>query len=299
MQVVIAATGQIISGANLLSATLRLDCVPVPATLEMTAQSTPELDAALVVGAELLVSDPPISITLVKVQPVKTQTIKDGARIGGIACLGVLSGCQRLIEPASKAIILNDTSLISAMRACGARMRSGADIAIPKFVCLKGQIPTVEIAKRLQQEAAVITMQGNQLAAVKIDALLKAEPMAKYDPSAVAWLDSMALQRLNTRSFVSVAADGSTIENEGNQTGLAVSYMPQMDTRQLKNLEKVLIHRGSMMRPLQMSLSCGDTVLVGGQVFVVLTAAHRTDTGALGGNSVAATKIWLSNLGVQ
>lgn len=296
MRIVIAATGQMIVGSDLLSATLRLDCVPVPATLELTAQSTPELDAALVVGAELLVGSPSVSITLVKAQPIKSQMVKDGRRIGGIACVGVLSGCQRLIEPVSKAIILSDTSVLDAMRACGMRMASSDDIALSKFVCLKGQIPTVEIAKRLQQEAAVIRLKNGKLAAVKIDALLKSESATKYDPSAVAWIENPAAQNLNTASFVSVAADGSTIEGGDRASNKPLSYMPQMDSRQLRNMEKVLIHRGSIMRPLSLEVVAGDALRVGDRVLVALTVAHRVDTGALGGNSVAVTKIWLSSL---
>lgn len=294
MRIVIAATGQMIVGSDLLSATLRLDCVPVPATLELTTQSTPELDAALVVGVELLVGNPSISITLVKAQPIKSQMVKDGRRIGGIACVGVLSGCQRLIEPVSKAIILSDTSVLGAMRACGMRMASSDDIALSKFVCLKGQIPTVEIAKRLQQEAAVIRLKNGKLAAVKIDALLKSESVTKYDPSAVAWIENPAVQNLNTASFVSVAADGSAVG--GGASNRPLSYMPQMDSRQLRNMEKVLIHKGSIMRPLSLEVVAGDALRVGDRVLVALTVAHRVDTGALGGNSVAATKIWLSSL---
>jgi hypothetical protein len=292
----VAKTGRLLNAAELLSVVLRTDCVPVPVTLELNVQSNENTDAEMVVGAELLLGDPAISITLIKVRPIKTQVIKDGRRIGGFACLGILSGCQRLIEPTNKAIILNDTSLIGAMRACGARMAAGDDIPLSKFVCLKGQIPTVEIAKRLQQESAVIMLQGGQLAAVKIDTLLKSEPIAKYDPSAVVWVDSPALQKLHRRSFVSVAPDGSTIENEGNQTGLAVAYMPQMDTRQLKNMEKVLIHRGSMLRPMDTRLQGGRVISIQSKPYLILTAAHRFDTGALGGNSVNATKIWLSSL---
>lgn len=297
MQIIVAATGQMILGSDLLSATLRLDCVPVPATIELTVQSTPELDAALVVGAELLVGTAALSITLVKVQPIKSQMIKDGRRIGGIACVGVLSGCQRLIEPTNKAIILSNASIIGAMRSCGARIASsGDDIALSKFVCLKGQIPTVEIAKRLQQEAAIVRLKDGKLTVAKIDTLLKADPVAKYDPSAVSWVESPAVQNLNTASFVSVAADGSTIEGGDGLSNRPLSYMPQMDSRQIRNMEKVLIHRGSITRPLGMQVQSGDTVLVGDRVLVALTVAHKVDTGALGGNSVAATKIWLSSL---
>lgn len=295
MNIVLVKTGAVIGADTLLSSTLRTDCVPVPATLEMTLQSTPSMDENIVVGAELLVGDPAIPMTIIKVQTIKTQLIKEGRRIGGIACVAILSGCQRLIEPVSRAVILSDTSVLAAMRACGAKIGGSDDISLSRFVCLVGQIPTVEIAKRLQQEGAIVMLKQGRLCVKKIDSILKSEPVAKYDYSAITMVNSPAIQALSVPSYLSLSDDGSNVQGTVTK-GRPVFYQPRLDSRQLNNLERVLIHRGSMMRTLDERLNCGVVVQVGDEKMVILTAAHRIDTGALGGNSVFATKVWLSSL---
>lgn len=296
MLLIIAKTGQPIDGSLLLSATFRTDLVPVPASLEFTTKSSAQLDTALVVGAEVLVGESSLSMTLVRVQPLKTQTIKDGSRVGGLACIAVLSGCLRLIDPINRAVILQAATIGGAMRACGASLAFDGDLSIAQFVCLKGQLPTVELAKRLQQEAAVILLSGGRLSAVRIDALMTSEPVARFDPSSVVWIDSPVVTALSTPSFVSVAADGSTIEGEQTSDCRPVCYYPKMNERQLKNMQKVLICRGVMTRPLDHSLQAGRVIWVGERRLVVLTAAHRTDTGAIGGNASHVSKVWLASL---
>ena len=293
MIIIVAKTGHVISGADLVTATLRTDLVPVPVTLELTALSTPELDKALVVGAELLVGDIGISITIIKAMPIKTQTIKNGRRIGGVACTGVLSSCNQLMVPVNHAIDLTDTTFGGAVRASGATIAIANDLPLPRFVCFKGQTPSHQIAKYLQQEAAVVVFRRGQLSIIKIDALLADEPIGNYDSSAIAWIDSPNVQATKTPSFVSIGIDGSTVEGENTTTGRPVSYLPGLDTRQLKNLEKVLITRGTMIRPLDYKLQAGQVIQVGKMKLVILTSANHVNTST---NSVMATKVWLASL---
>lgn len=296
MIIVIGDTGKLIPTSELISATYRTDLVPVPATLELTVRNHPDLVDALVEGAELLVGDLSIPLTIIKVQPLQTQTIKDDRRVGGIALVAVLSGCQGLIEPMNKAVILEQTTFLSAFRSCGGRMGSSDDLPLPYFVCLKGGVPTIEIAKRCQQEAAVVRLSGKRLAVSKITDLLNAPVVEKYDPSAVTWLKNQMIQNLHVPSFVSIDPDGSTVYGTDTTQSRPVDYRPRMTQRQLKNLEKVLIHRGTMTRPLNMERQAGDVILVGTEKLLILTAAHRFDSGALGGNSVMASRFWLSSL---
>ena len=293
MIIIVAKTGHVISGADLVTATLRTDLVPVPVTLELTALSTPELDKALVVGAELLVGDIGILITIIKAMPVKTQVIKNGRRIGGVACTGVLTSCKKLMEPVNNAINLTDTTFGGAVRASGATIAIADDLPLPRFVCFKGQTPSHQIAKYLQQEAAVIVFRRGQLSILKVDALLADEPIGKYDSSAIAWIDSPNVQATKTPSFVSMGADGSSVEGENTTTGRPVSYLPGLDARQLKNLEKVLITRGTMIRPLDYKLQAGQLIQVGKMKLTILTSANHVNTTT---NSVMATKVWLASL---
>jgi hypothetical protein len=43
-------------------------------------------------------------------------------------------------------------------------------------------------------------------------------------------------------------------------------------------------------------LIAGDVILCDGKKYVIVTVAHRFDTGILGAPSVSATKIWLAEV---
>lgn len=297
MRITLAATNNVIDASNLISATLRFDLVPVPVTLEFTVQSTPELEKGLKEGAELFVGDVVTTLTLIKVQPPKTQLIKEGRRVGGIACVAILSGCKRLIEASSKAVILKQTSLNSVLRACGANTSLGDDLPLPTFVCLKGSTPSIRFALYLQQEAAVIAYRKDKVSGFKIDDLLNQEPIEKLDPSAVTWINSAALEKQKKSSYVSIDVDGTTpIGDDTTVNGRSVIQRTGLDARQLKNMEKVLIHRGTVLRPLEMKWRAGDVFSVMDKKYLILTVAHHVETGALGGASATASKIWLASL---
>ena len=119
MQIVIAASNKLISASELMLATLRNDLVPVPLSFEFSVKANRELEEQLKEGAEILVGNISQPFVIVLVQPVKSQTVKDDRRIGAISCIAVLSGCQKLIINTDKAVIQNETSFNSAIRACG------------------------------------------------------------------------------------------------------------------------------------------------------------------------------------
>jgi hypothetical protein len=284
-----------LSYSDLISATLRTDLVPVPVTLELTVNGTPNTKKQLVEGAELQVGESNLKVTLVKVQTLRTQIIKDNQTISGIAVVGILSGCLALIKPAPKAVILNDTTMAEAYRACGCKLPFGQDIPIPMFFCPKGQLPTLEIAKCLQEEAAVIRFHHGKLQAVRLDELFKQVAIAKYDASAFQRLHNPLVEQRATPAFISVNDDGSTIEGETGESK-PILFRGGLTTRQAKNLEKVLITRGTIQRPLDNKLQAGQMIQVGDNQLTVLTAAHRTDTGALGGSTAMVTKAWLAEV---
>ncbi|KNX84011.1 hypothetical protein RR25_19875, partial [Acinetobacter baumannii] len=69
-----------------------------------------------------------------------------------------------------------------------------------------------------------------------------------------------------------------------------------LDARQVKNLEKVLIMRGTIIRPLNLNWNAGDIFEIDSKKYVVLTAAHHIDTGAIGGSMGTSSKFWIANL---
>ncbi|MFC4953078.1 hypothetical protein [Acinetobacter puyangensis] len=285
-----------ISASDLLNATLRTDLVPVPVSLEFTVQDTEQLSAALVLDAQLSIGDFGVMLNIIKVAPLKTQLVKNGRRIGGIACVAIPVGCNRLIQAANNAVILEQTSFNSAYRACGAKIGLGSDLPLPEFICLKGSLPTQRIALYMQQEAAVIGYQNKKICALKIDALFKQEAKQKIDPSAVTWIHSDRLANIEKASYVSVDDDGSTVLGEDTTSDQKIIQRARLSSRQLKNLNKVLIQRGTIMRPLMTDLNAGDLINIDSKNYVIVTAAHLINTGSLGGASAMASKFWIASL---
>ena len=297
MRIAILSTNKVISASELIVATLRTDLVPVPVSVEFAVKHTKELEQQLVYGAELLVTDIPHSFEIVYANPIKSQTIKEDGRIGGISCIAVLKGCKKLLSFASNATILEQTSFNAAYRACGAsNIRLGEDIPLPEFICLKGRLPTERLALYLQQEAAVICFKNLKISALKLDAIFKQDTVLKLDPSEIQWIDSKVLEKHQKSSYVAVETDGSTIGDDTTTQGQSVIQKAGLDARQLKNLEKVLIPRGIVHRPLNFELNAGDVVEIDKKNYVILTAAHHVETGAIGGNVGSETKLWLASL---
>lgn len=287
--------GNLIPASDLVSATMRTDLIPVPVSLELVAQRTAKLEADLAVGKRLMLGTDAIPMVIVKSQVVKTQIIRDADTLGAIAVVAVLAGCEALIKPSPKAIILSGTSLAAACRACGGRSPFGTDIPLPEFVCLKGGMPTAEIARRLQEEGAAIRYRGGKMHGVRLPDLFSGQPVATFDASAVQWEDNDAVVNRQVVSVVSLAVDGVTVY--GDPSGVRpVVYRGGLDSRRAKNMERVLVTRGRMLRPSDDRLQAGELVQVGDRRLVILTAAHRIDTGALGGSSAMATKVWLAEL---
>ena len=297
MRIAILSTNKVISASELIVATLRTDLVPVPVSVEFAVKHTKELEQQLVSGAELLVTDIPHSFEIVYANPVKSQTIKEDGRIGGISCIAVLKGCKKLLDFASNATVLDQTSFNAAYRACGAsNIRLGEDIPLPEFICLKGRLPTERLALYLQQEAAVICFKDLKISVLKLDAIFKQDPVLKLDPSEVQWIDSKVLEKHQKSSYVAVDANGTTIGDDTTTQGQSVIQKAGLDARQLKNLEKVLIPRGIVHRPINFELNAGDLVEIDKKNYVILTAAHHVETGAIGGNVGSETKLWLASL---
>ena len=137
---------------------------------------------------------------------------------------------------------------------------------------------------------------GGSIECVKIDALFKQEPIAKYDPTGIAWVDNPSIKNNLISSFISVDFDGSNIVGEDTKASRPVQQIALTDARQLKNMSKVLFHVGTMQRAFDDKLLAGALVTVDNKNYVILTAVHHFSSGALAGIPVMASKVWLSEL---
>ena len=123
---------QQISGSDLLSAILRYDLVPIPVTLELTVNATDMLKNELVVGKSLLLANG-VELAIVKVQAFNNNAIKEGKRLGALAVIAVIAGCEPLLAVTKKATIRDSVNLSEIYRSLGAKARFLSDIKINRF----------------------------------------------------------------------------------------------------------------------------------------------------------------------
>ncbi len=289
--------GSVISGGDLISAIYRTDLVPVPVSLELVVKATDQLRPLLKIGDKIIAADA-TSLTIVKSQHINMQLAKAGKRVGGLMIIAVLSGCEPLLSVAIRATSLNNTSFNEVYRALGAKIRLKGDIKLNQFICLKGQLPTKRIAIALQKEASVTAYQGGNMSVVRINDLFKGQA-AMYDKSALQWIDNPHILTHGNTNYLSIDDNGSDIVGtpfENKQIG----YYPRADARELQNLRRILVTRAKMVRQLDDQIMAGNLIGVNDgtktENLVVLTAAHRYDTGALGGRPIMATQAWLAQL---
>lgn len=285
--------GSQIGGSSLISAIYRTDFVPVPVTLELVVKADDKLYRQLIVGKKLYAANGTV-LSIVKSQVINEQSIKAGKRIAAIHVIAVLDGCEPLLSVVNKAVILTNTSFNEVYRALGAKVRIKRDIKLASFICLKGQMPTTPIALALQKEGAVIYHGTNGLMVMRLNELFSGDAVL-FDKSAVQWVNNPSQVNHSNVNYLSIDDNGSDII--GNvRAQRSIRYYPRADNRELQNLRRILITKATITRQLDNRLEAGCGVLIDAQRLVVLTGAHRYDSGALGGPAVTATKAWLAQI---
>ena len=288
--------GSTIDGGDLINAIYRTDLVPVPVTMELMTKATERLLPLLAVGQKIMTVKK-VTLVIVKSTVINEQSIKAGRRIGAIHAVAVLDGFEALLGITHKATDLQATSFNEIYRALGARAGIKRDLKVRSFVCLKGQLPTTPIAAALQKEAAVIhhTDFDNAVSVVGLNELMSGEA-TPFDKLSLQWIEHPNAVKHGNTNFLSVDEDGTTIlgQPRGQRS---IDYYPRVDSRELQNLRRILITKATITRQLDDRLDAGKLIEVDGQRLVVLTAAHRYDSGTLGGRATTATKAWLAQVG--
>lgn len=295
MRITIEQTGQVIGLDLLATAFFRTDLIPIPVNLELTVKLNDELEKSLKEGTVLLVGNDDIRVTIVKVTNLNTQIVVDNKRFKALSLIAVLSGCESMLDPLSKAVVLENTNFAGAYRASGCKLKFNKDIPLSRFVCAYGSLSTLEVANCLQEESAMVFFDKGRLSVQRLEQFFNQEPVLTLDNSAVAWVNNPKIEQHKVASFVSVGEDGAIVQG-AVKSKASVRYYPEADARTLKNLSKVLVTRGTATRTMDMSISAGDIFLIDNKKYVVLTAVHCFKSGALGGGTAHASRFWLATM---
>lgn len=293
---IVLSDGQTIGTDRFISGVIRFDCTPIPATFEFQVKLTPEIDAKLQENSIIRVGDNYLELNIVKRIVNNTAIIKGDENIVLGAYIAVINGCESLIKPVQKAVLLESATIGSALRSGGSKLKVQSDVPLVQYFCALGATPTYEIARKCAEEACVIycSSQG-KIIVMRLSQIMNQEPKAFFEKESVQWINNPTKLIQSIPTYQTVNADGSTIEGSLSN-GSTTAFYPNLDARRLKNLSTVLVVRGTTVRPYSPQYIAGDVVVIDSKKYVILTVAHRFDTGAMGSPSVSASKFWLAEV---
>lgn len=294
---IVLKDGAVLPYNMLVSAVLRSDSVPIPLSMEFQVLLNTEIEPQLKEGELVLIGENYIEMKIIKANIQRTGIVRDGKRVVIGAFIAILNGCEQLIRPLDKAIAIENTSIGAALKASGTKLSIAEDVPLMRYFCPFGQTPTYEIARKCAEEAAVINSDNNgKIIVRRLSTLMQnVEPKIKLDATAVSWKNNSTGLLHEVPNYITINKDGTTVEGEIS-AGKIASYYPNLDSRRLKNLSTALVCKGTIQRGLSTDLMAGDVIEVDSTLYYILTAAHRVDTGALGGAKVTATKLWIAQV---
>lgn len=281
---------------QLVSAILRTDCTPVPINLEFQVRMDDELIEQLKEKSVIHVTDDDIPLKIIYAIVDDTAIVKDDKQLKIGSFIAILDGCENMIKPSTKPIYLQNTSIGAALKACGVRTPISEDVPLLKFFVPLGETPTFMIARALVEEAAIMFIDENgKIAIRRLSNVMQGEAKLKLNASSVKWINSETKVRTEVPTYLTVNKDGSTVEGE-IKPGTKAQYVPLSDPRRLKNISTALVTKGITQRAFSPDIASGDVFEIADAKYVVLTGAHRFDTGSSGGPTVSASKFWIAQV---
>jgi len=272
---------------------LRSDLVPIPLTLEADIRTEEETQDQLEVGKSLFLGNGD------ELEIIKSEYLQQGRQgCGRLSAhkhvIAVLKSVAQTAYLKDKAIIKQDATLSEVYRACGATLKEiEGDFAVPRFVCLAGEVPTYHIARALQEAGGVVRWADGSLAFKKVADLFDQEPVDTVTPSATEDVESGFLERHDVPFFYSLDDSGEYVYGAREKTRTA-RFHPNAAEMDLRNMSDVLMLSKRAKLKYTEALHAGDLVEVAEQdPLAVMTAATLFAGAADGEAAHQFTRVWL------
>lgn len=283
---------RVIGHSFILSAIMRSDLVPIPVSLELQVRYDAELENNLKEGQTLYITNRAIPLQIIKSETKKSLDVPNR---GLIVVNAIYEPCLAIAYRRQKAVILKNNSLAAIYKACGAKVSFKNDLTIPLFASFVGHIPSEMIAKVLQEEAAIIRLQGKQLEAMRLADLVKQK--AKYSfPSEIGEnIISGFLERHSIPSFYSTDDDRAIIKGN-TQKVRALQYSPRHNPRSIHSMTNALVTKKVLNLSYDDNHQAGDVFNIGGVQMIVITVAHVWETENEGEQASQYSRLWIGEL---
>jgi hypothetical protein len=280
----------------LLSACLRYDMAPIPLTFEGQIRLTSATAPLVKDGALVRVNEVPFRI--IKCAPLRNS----GNSVQGdepMSAMSITAFPDALVGVARRrkaAVIATNATFSSLYRSCGATVSVDGDMNISRFACFKGDVPTVQIARVLQEESAVLIWKSGKVKLMRLRDLMAQDPVDGLPLTASEDVQSAFLEADEIPQYVSTGPDGKFIIGERRDDGQAVAYAPRKTVRELGLMGRVLVRRKIITAQPDLSIQAGTIVSARGVPMAVMTAAHYMQNGVDGGDVAQYSRYWLGSL---
>lgn len=262
-------------GDLVLRAVQRSDLAPVPRTLEFTVKAKDELKEKLTEGSSVWAGFENLEYRIIKAdspKPFAHIQGRDENSVITVSCL--LKSCAQIAFRRERAIIAEKQKIGALYRSCGATITVNNDVTVDRFACYKGQVPSFHLAMAMQEECVCLVLRNGQLNLIRLQDLFNQKPkdeIGQFDSTDT--IESEFMLRHEVPSFYSIDDNGEVIYGD-TETTSAVSFLPRVTERQLRNMSRVLVTRKKLSSNYAASINAGDLLRVAGKNYAVITAAH-------------------------
>lgn len=293
---VYSADGTPLRGDLITRVVLRTDLTPIPSTVEIRAVKTRETSAALVEGLIVMVGADMTAYELVRVDNDNSKGMQQGGReVAPIEAFGILASCAALGRRLQRSIIREGSTFADIYRSIGATAVIESDFTVPAFAAFVGMLPTPEIAKVLQEEAAAVFYAGGKVRFRRLVELINTKAAITFPVDRTEETSSDFLER-HAIPFVITTTPANAIVTSKREAARGMVYRPRADQRILNNMGTVLVQRRKMRESLSPDFNAGMRVDIGSVPHIVITAAHVRASSTDEGAGEEFTQLWLGEV---
>lgn len=288
--------GSLLSGDLVISAVLRTDLSPVPATLEVSLRGSEEIDAQAIEGNTIKAGNYGYEFRIVKVEKTTEFAGAQNSDVyPPINVTALYDPCHKISFRRSSAVIKEGATLGGVYAACGAAIKIDSDFTVSNFACLIGGVPSYHIAMILQEEGGALFLDKGRMKFIRLQDIFKQTPSITIDEDSAQAIESGFLERHEVPFFYSLVETGDVIF--GNRSKVrSAQYKPRADSRVLNNLTRYLVKRKTARLQFSPTVNAGGVIQVGKTKYAIITAAHAYFSGTKGEKVDTYSKFWLASL---
>lgn len=285
-----------IRGDFIKRAVLRTDLVPIPLTLEADIRLSADSADYLAAGKSIYTYAGD-ELEILKVDRHRQALALDNSPAGYVRLVAVLKAVAPVAYLRPQAVIKRGAPLSEVYRACGATLRRvEGDVAVPRFICLAGEVPTFHIARALQEAGGVVAWKDRRLVFSALPALWEQRPVESAVEGATEEVRSGFLERHTIPAFYSLTPEGGMVFGDTRKPR-AARFHPGADELSLRAMSRCLVLTRVARLRYTLRVAAGDLVQMDtGEKLVAITVATVFQPGADGDEPLQFTKAWLGRL---